>query len=407
MNMSGFSIFGSASWPVRRGNPFNSNVSPVKATGRGEPLWSVALPERGANGIAVAEDGTCFVNLDNHFVAVTPREGIRWTTQANYALSTPIVLADGRLIVYENHTLAIREQATGKPLSTLPSYYATMPAITPQGHLVYSGRENADKASQFQMMTLAGQRIWTLPVGFSQLRAPLVLNDLIITTDKSYMRAFNLEGELQWIADQEGFILANPDTCVQLTTKDNPIKSGLDDRVVSPIIGLGDGQVLAGLEWYSGAGYYLFDIHNHSVRPLGKHLLLKKPLAVPLLPERGPCLVTKGPSVKDKLGMRRSSVVMVDMNGQTVWEHQLPIPPSAIIADASGNIFIISSPSFDRWDKYRVWYKLEEECFVRGLSPEGKELFTWYAPGPISPSMAIGKNGELYVVAEGKLWAVG
>jgi hypothetical protein len=256
-------------------------------------------------------------------------------------------------------------------------------------------------------MSLSGQQLWAVPIDLAQFRAPLVLDDLIVTTDKDYMRAFNLQGELQWIADQEGFILADPNTRSQLLTKVNPIKGGSGYKVATPIISLGDGRILAGLEWYSGSGYYIFNVHEHSVRPLGMHLVLGRPLAIPVFPDRGPCLVTAFRFQHAELGDPKSNIILVDMNGKPLWHHPLPIGPGNIIADSSGNIFTFCGHTFDHWDKYHVWYKLEKQCFVRGISPDGNELFTWYAPGPISPSMAIGKNGELFVVSEGKLWAIG
>jgi hypothetical protein len=72
-------------------------------------------------------------------------------------------------------------------------------------------------------------------------------------------------------------------------------------------------------------------------------------------------------------------------------------------------VFLACSPSFGRWEKYRHWpqYDLEKECFLRCLGPDGQELFTWYAPGPISEPLAIGLGGELLLVSEGQLWVIG
>jgi len=50
-------IFGTASWPTEHGNPFNSNVAPVRATAQGQVLWSAPLPTRDGGGIVVAADG--------------------------------------------------------------------------------------------------------------------------------------------------------------------------------------------------------------------------------------------------------------------------------------------------------------------------------------------------------------
>ncbi len=392
---------GGGPWVTRLGNAWNSSVSLVNATAQGVPLRSVSLPERAAQGISVAEDGRIFVAGENNLTAIGS-DAVEWSVETR-PFATPVVLTDGRLITWEKSNLAIRDQATGKPMGALPAGGWTTPAITHDGHVVY--RRYLGNKVHLQKVGLSGELVWSRPLTRRSIDPPLALPELIVIGDGSYCRAFNQQGVLQWRVNRNGFRLENGST----ESKAAIMAEGADEEVRTPIVWLGHDLLLAGLSWSRGYGFYIFDIGAYTVRPLGVHLPLGEPLAVPHLQSTGSCLVTVAWPEEDEYGSLRSGVIMVDLQGNVLWTHRTAIKPHAIVADVMAKVFLACSPSFGRWEKYRHWpqYDLEKECFLRCLGPDGQELFTWYAPGPISEPLAIGLGGELLLVSEGQLWAIG
>jgi hypothetical protein len=400
-------IFGTASWPTQYGNPFNSNVAPVSATAQGQVLWSAPLPTRDGGGIVVAADGRCIVESRRYLTAIRPGAQVDWTIEMEPTWwgYTPILLADGRFVRAEPDFIAVRDQATGALLASLPVSYARGLTLTPDGALVFTKSQKGGNR-RLHKITLEGEVHWSQPLASWSFGPPLVLEHMIIVGDGSYLRAYDFDGMLLWIANQDGFQHADPTNREQLATALQSER----DQVEAPVIWLGNNLLLAQLQWYTDWAFYLFDLGTYTVRPLDAPFAVRRPRPLtPLtLPNHEPRLVTKGPSKKVAYNWQ-GTVVALDLNGRVVWQHEIKrdIQPGRLIADAAGKIFFGCSPSFERWEKYHGGYGLSDVCFVRCLSPEGQELWTWFAPGPLSHTSAIGAAGELYEAAEGRLWAIG
>jgi outer membrane protein assembly factor BamB len=395
-------VFGAASWPTPLGNAWNGSASPVTSTARGQALWSTRLAERTANCVVVGASGRAYVAAARHLTAVDADGRIAWSVETEVT-GGPVALTDGRLIVSEHYALTIRDQDTGERWVTLPVNALAAPTLTPAGHLVYCASQRG-RPPVLQMATLAGEVIWSRPLVQRATSPPLAFDAVVIVGDGSYCRAYSDAGTLLWIANQDGFVAADAAPSAQLATRSNR----LDDRVVTPVVGLDASRVLAGLTWYSGYGYFSFHVRSHTVHPVGAHLPLNGPLAVVYPPGGDPALVTAGWPVQNTRGNWEWEIVLVDLDGRLVWRHQTSAQPHTIIGDASGKVFLACSPSLERWENYRHWpaYNLAQECLVRCIDPGGQEVFTWFAPGPISSPLAIGATGELYLVAEGHLWAI-
>jgi hypothetical protein len=393
-------IFGTASWPTQYGNPFNSNVAPVSATAQGQVLWSAPLPTRDGGGIVVAADGRCIVSSDRYLTAIRPGAQVDWMIETELAwVLTPIILPDGRFVRAEPDFIAVRDQATGAVFASLPVSYAHGLALTPDGALVFTKSQKGGNR-RLHKITLEGEVHWSQPLASWSFGPPLVLEHMIIVGDGSYLRAYDFDGMLLWIANQDGFRHADPTNCDHLATA---LQSD-QDQVEAPVIWLGNNLLLAQLQWYTGRACYLFDLGTYTVRPLDAPFAVRRPLTLLTLPNHEPRLVTQGRSEKAAPFSWQWTMVALDLTGQVVWRHTLGVPPGIPIADAAGKLFLGCSPSFQRWLKYEI---RPDESFVRCLSPEGQELWTWFAPGPPSHTLAIGAAGELYVAAEGRLFAIG
>jgi hypothetical protein len=403
--MNHHSIFGIAWWPTKLGNACNNNVGQAIATAQGQALWSVPLPSRSAGGIVVAGDGRLFVSSRSRLTAVEPDGVVTWRIESEGLMGNPVVLADGCLLMVENggYEMVIREQATGTVVCSWPvnTSIALQPTVTRLGWILYNQYQPREKCSQLAVTSLSGELLWSRPLAQTLYDPPLVVDNLIIVRDGAYLRAYSADGTLQWIANRDGFEMADTKTQAQLATKQSDSES---DEIYTPLIWLGNHQILAGLGWYSGYGLHIFDICQRTIRrwhsqlPGATYLPPKKPLATPLHKDKGLVVVTVG---------WQKRTMMFDLAGNIIWEHQEPHGEAqSIIADASGKVFVTSSPSWQIWDLYKDYYNLVPQCFLRGFSPDGKELFTWVAPGPISRSLALGKAGELYLVSDGHLWAI-
>ena len=116
------------------------------------------------------------------------------------------------------------------------------------------------------------------------------------------------------------------------------------------------------------------------------------------LHDMGPCVLDINAS---------SALVAVRLDGTVVWEHTMDAPPQGAIADAAGTVVTWSTPTQERWSKYRQWFDLSSECVVRAVSASGEHLWTWHPPGPPTANPVIGASGQLYVAADDRLWALG
>ncbi|HEY3231657.1 MAG TPA: PQQ-binding-like beta-propeller repeat protein, partial [Roseiflexaceae bacterium] len=202
-------IFGTASWPTEHGNPFNSNVAPVRATAQGQVLWSAPLPTRDGGGVVVAADGRCIVSSGRYLTAIRPGAQVDWTIETELAwVYNPIILPDGRFVRTEEDAIIIRDQSTGAVLASLPVPSHGL-ALTPDGDLVFTESQEGGNC-RLQKLTLEGEVRWSQPQGSWSFDPPLVLEQMIVVGDGSYLRAYDLDGMLLWIANQDGFQHAAP-----------------------------------------------------------------------------------------------------------------------------------------------------------------------------------------------------
>lgn len=396
-------IFGTASWPTKLGNAFNNNVSRVTASAQGEALWSVPLPNRSASGIVVTHCGRVIVSSRRSLTAVDADGVVAWRVKSERSMGHPVVLGNGYILLVENrgHEFVMREQASGAVVRSWPvnTSISLQPSLTPQGHILYNQYQPAEKCSLLAQVSLSGELLWSRRLARVLYDPPLVIDDLIIIRDGTYLRAYNTEGALQWIANRHGFQMADASNWSNLATKQSDSSS---DKIYTPLIWLGNHQVLAGFSWYSGRGLHIFDICQQSVRlfkpPQSTYLPAKKVLATPRVPEKGLFVVTVG---------WQKSTIMLDLAGNIIWQHRDPEGEAqTIIADAQGQVLVTSTVSWQIWDLYKEYYDLSKQSFLRGFAPDGEILFTWYAPGPISSPLALGKAGETYLVSDGRLWAI-
>ncbi len=394
---------GMAPWPGG-GGPWNDYTSPVAASARGKVLWSAPLPYPVVEAIAVTSDGAIFLTCGPALLSFDAAGRMRWEVNSWPKSHIHLwALEDGRLLVPEAapEGLAVRDQASGELLTFIRGDWTT-PGVTPQGNVTHTQTDNWTFTG-IRMFDLEGGLLWTHPMGDPEWVSPLGLDEMVIVPDYSYLHAYSLEGTLLWIANYNGFELAEEATRAALAAK--------EDELIGPIYAhmwAGGDRVLAE---FQDVGYVAFDLSSHTVRRL-ERLPFGTRAALPWVPGKGPCLVnTRGEEPDIHRGESGLHIWMYDLEGRLCWKHQIGEVPRAIIADAEGKVIVSRSCGIEHYEHHQgdpvSREAMDKECFVRCLSAEGKELFTWYPEGAFESPLAIGAGGEIYVAARGRLWAIG
>ena len=385
-----------APWGTTLGTSGNTRAAPYQTKTIGRPLWSLPLPERAASSIVVAPDGLIIVATERHASALTPRGQLAWVIEAPL-VQHPIVGPDGTVIVYDGAGLSVRERTTGTQRAHIPTNIITAPTATPTGDLVFADYDAHDRAFFLVCTTIDGVQQWKQPLAGPPTGPIIRCDDRLFLSDGRFLRVCTLDGAALWTLDAA-------DTRLITSVFPNEQAAGAQFRF--PLVQLTPSLVLAQVEHTAGYGYLLIDVLARAVGALDTHLPPGAPLAV-AAGEHDPCLITLDWPQQSAEEAWRSAVIAVTLNGQQAWSHEVGARPLAISTDSMGMSFIVCSPSLDYWDKYRDWYHLEDECFVRCLTPTGAEQWTWKAPGPLSPLLAVGITGEVYCVADGQVWGIG
>jgi hypothetical protein len=396
---------GMASWPGGEG-PWNDNTSPVAVTGRGEVLWSAPLPSPVVEAIAVASDGSIFVACTPALVSFDSSGDMRWKVKSWPARYLSMwALENGRLLVPElaPEGLAVRSQTDGELLAFMRGDWTT-PGVTAQGNAVHVQTDDWDFTG-IRMFDLEGRLLWATPMGDPAWVSPLALDELIIVPDFSYLHAYSVDGTLLWIANHNGFELADDANRAALAAKED------EDEDIGPM----DSPIWASgnlvLVQFKNVGYVAFDLSSYTVKRL-ESLPFGRRVALPWVPGTGPCLVnTRGEEPDTHRNEDGLHIWCYDLGGRLCWKHPIGDVPYKMIADAEGKVIASHSCGFEYYEKHKEdrarREALDRECFVRCLSAQGEELFTWYPEGPFDSPLAIGAAGEIYVAAKGRLWAIG
>ena len=240
------------------------------------------------------------------------------------------------------------------------------------------------------MLSEDGPERWARRWDAAVPQQPLVWDQGLALTDGVSLRAYDLEGELLWIADRDGFRDAGDAGAITTVSGGGAIARVSDGRFVAELM---------------GAGLCVVDVTSRTIHPLEGQVGVRSSFAIPEIAGSGRC-VAAGPGREIGNGVWTWRVVACRLDGDVLWEHRLETKPLGVIADAAGTVLVWSSPDKEDWAKYRHWYELSRECLVHAIDPSGERRWTWMAPGPLTGNLAIGGEGEVYAAAEGRLWAL-
>lgn len=389
-------------WGALLGSVGNTRSTPMTVAAAGRLLWSIPLPARAANGMVVAADGMIFVTTDQQLLAVESAGRVAWKIEGELMMH-PAILPDGAMVLYDGEGLAVYNPANGQRLAHIPTLGITDPVVTPAGDLLFGSYDGDNLTSVLVSFSSKGTHRWTQPLAGALTGPPVFCGNFIVVSDERSLRTYTFDGDLIWS-------IAATDVAV-LDIHSDGHKSIFAEPFTPatfrfPLMRVGVDSVLGQVEHNKSYGYVLIDIHTGILQPLKTHLPPGAPVALVHTPQNTHIVTLDWPHQDDQQAWH-SDVQAVTLDGRRVWAYPLTARPSVIITDTTGQTLIACSPSLDYWDKYRDWYHLADECFVRCLTPDGAERWTWMAPGPLSSLLTVGANGEIYAVADGQLYALG
>jgi hypothetical protein len=337
-----------------------------EATERPAPvLWSVRLPEADAGHLLATPDGGCVVATPDFLASVGSSGRIDWLveTRPPWPPGGPARLPDGRLIREESGQLTVREPLTGGVLATVAAPGASGIAVTPDADLIY-GTWTAAQGAFLNRISPDGELRWSRALDRQIFHAPLVLGHRLLLVDGTAVHGYDLDGGPQWAAHRQ---------------------------VRGPLVPLGPTLVLAGLD--------LIDPDTGAARRLDTEVPVHPPVAA-IGSDGG--LVAAGP-----VGEHEWNVVRLGPDGRVRWTHPIPAEPRTLLVDDTEQVFVVSSPSLERWRKYHHWYDLSGDSFIRCVGPSGDPRWAWHPAVPLTYPATLRGPGRILIGAPGRLWALG
>jgi hypothetical protein len=386
---------GNGSWPFELGGLNNSRSSKTRVTAEGRVLWSAKLPNADGSSLAIGADGTVYAACGNELAAFGADGKAKWTVSAKAPVRATMVLADGRLVAPEQRRMVIRDGGTGKELAHWSLESPVLPSLTANGHLVYV--ELARAGARLCVFDLAGNPVWEAQLTGPVFFPPLAQEKEIVVGDGTYVRAFSNNGEILWVASALGFArVTADDRALLLARRDNA-----EDMVDAPVVAIDRDVYLASFRPASRPPeLVLIEAAAGSVRVVKTAQRVTHPSAVARPAGKTPLIVATMPNVENV------DLVGLSLRGEPAWRVAGLPAPRTVITDGEGRSLVLCSPTRERFEQYGKAYRLAEQCFVLCVDAEGKQVFRWQAPGPLASPLAIGKAGEVYAMADGKLWAV-
>lgn len=357
--------------------------------------WSVDLPEDDGGHLVTGPDGRVVVAGRAFVAAVRPPGTVDWLAETPVRVAgAPVVLPDGHVTRHEDGVLVTRDPTTGAVAATVPVPGMSGMTVTPDGDLLHDAR-TGDGRVELRRCGADGAMRWSVPLVAAPSGAPLVTADGAVVADGPLLRGVDPDGRPTWIAGESGF--AAPGAAPRAVA---------GGRLRGAPVALPGGLLLADLDEPGGHGFHVFDPMGRTVRRLTPPVAVRGPVAVVPLPGRDAGLALLGPAEEVEAGRWRWMVVLVDRSDTVLWSHRLGVEPAAVLAGGPGRVLVQCSPSLRRWRDYQGWYDLADECFLRCLGDEGRELWTWPAPAPLVYRPAVDADGAALVAAPGRLWAV-
>jgi outer membrane protein assembly factor BamB len=387
--------FGTSPWPMVSGNAGNTGVASVVVRPGGKTLWSAPLAAEWGYRMVVGEDGGLFVASPGWLLALGSDGGFRWRRPrtGSGGFGTPMALASGSIVLTEDagRNLLSLDQVTGEERWRLPdgSWSPAGPTATDECNIILRREPLIGTGAELCCLDPGGALRWSYRLSKGGGRA-LVMNDCIVVADGSYLTALDVQGNFLWLANRHGFVFGDGAKEVQRIV-DN-------ERFWTAPMRLDESRIIGGYTHFDGHEFLVLDPSRGTV-------MACEPTGRPF-PSHGPIVVTPGPA-QHFAGVSGNALRVFDVSGALLFERAAPWEILNIVSDPVGSLVVVEGVQADYWVKYKDAYNLHDACGLVGFDATGNQLFRWIAPGPMANAIAVGREGELYCISEGRLWAVG
>lgn len=361
-------------------------------------LWSTEVgPDRSAL-LSVGTDGGCLVAHSTWLAFYSSNGTHRWQQPTvGTVYEPPVVTADGTIHRIEGGQLVARDPASGQVVSQVPAPKGTTLVADPWGGLAYR-ESDPSGGSTLHSVTATGQRRWSIPLpGRGMISyVPFAYDDLLLAVYGGLLRAIDREGRTRWLLGHDGFREPGNET----VSEQDAVELWTSIRRITA------STLLIGLKWYTGRRLFVVDVAAKTGYPLVADFVPQLPIAV-LTDSAGRfAFAVQGPKHEVRQMDWQFPIVLLDARGNRLWEHQLRTPPTQLLNGRDGALFVSSTPSLTRYDRYRTWQDFSKDAYLRCLGPDGVERWTWYAPGPLTHLPVARPDGVVYLGSEGRLWAL-
>lgn len=358
--------------------------------GEATPLWSAELATAEHGHLAPAGAAGLLVSTPTSLALFSWAGERRWRVRpGGGVLGRPVVSPNGLILWFEGDELVTRDLDTGKVVHAFAAPSASALALSPWNDSVYC-QSTPDGTAVLRCHGLDGEHRWSEGIRAPLPWTPLAWKDCVVVYHGGLLRAVERGGTQRWAADHAGF--------------QPPGAEAGSDELWSGPMPVGPTTLLAGLRRERGTGLYLIRPVTNSVRPYARQLATNSPVLALPGPDDGFRVALPGPQVEVRPMEWEWSVLMLDHQGEQLWQHRLPAPFSRMVAGVNGALVVAGTPTRKHWDEYHYWHDLSTHTYVRSIERDGSELFTWYGPGPLSHLPAVGPEGQICVGSEGKLW---
>jgi hypothetical protein len=341
------------------------------------PRWSKPLDAGEPRSISAASPGMIVVRGSTATVAHDARGGRQWRIPRE--LAAVRALPDGRTVVRTDTDVRIVDPL-GEVLTGWSANGRQAPHPFP-GDRWIDVEGTLQSRADLVCRAVGGTEEWRIPLDCRAGGGATITGSEIVVSDSTGLRLFDEHGR-----EKLKGLIAKPSAGA------TPLPAA-----EGPILALGDGYLAPFRNGHKGSSWYLWRAAHAEFNPFGAGAAFM-----------GPAGVTDGLFVAASLETTDEGKQFVrgyTASNTRAWELTLA-RAVAIVGIGGGGAAVVSSPTVERFEKYRALHPVEDDCRVNLIDRGGGVLGAILVREPIAPFAAFA-GGSVYVALySGNLLAI-